>query len=981
MEKTSKLKLNKILHFLILMVCSLIGDKVLVAQTLNFRNYTVNNGLANSTVYYIHQDSKGFMWFATESGVNRYDGQNFQTFTMDDGLSDNEVLQIHEDSKGRTWFLTLNGKLSYYYRNKFYNAANDKVLQKTFCKASFISFFEDSRHRLWFSTNQREIVMLDGNNVKIFSSHGPILANSFVTENEKSEIIILNRNDIYKLTNEGFIRLKSQYYPLSFKTSFINHATKKISFISKAGLVEYHNGMWILKRNIPDEINKNGISNLFFDNDQNTWINTIGNGTYIINSSTKTPVQHLLKGKYITHGFLDADGNIWISTIGNGVFMLPESAKNMQHYTISDGLSDNSIFSLVKAPDNKIVLGLKNGDINIISGKKISHKPLRNAQSAYNPIKQLFYDAENKSIWFASNNTLGEIKQDNKTIRYLKERDNLTYALKSFSISKSGKLAIALAAGVDILKNKNAPLIFESPNLTNPSLHFPSRAYTVFYDSDERLWFSNINGLQHEYKGEHNKLYNLDPKLKQRITDITELPDKTLVCASYGFGVFILRNFKFVRAITTEDGLKSNICKKVFFANDYLWVITSKGISKISKNFNLIANYQKENGLLSNEINDAVVDNGSVYVASNSGLSIFRVNVPHPKKKAIPLNLNYILVNNEKASVANKLILNHESNNLTVNFIGIDYTNPTGIVYEYRLKDDLKWTRTATNTIEFGSLETGEYHLQIRAKGINSDWSKPIVIDFEIKPPLWKTTWFIFLVSLVLVPSILLIINTFYKRRRIKENEKLLAKTKIIALEQQALQAMMNPHFIFNVMNSIQHFINTKDTVMANQLLTGFARLIRKNLEICNKSYISLEEELSYLNLYLSLEKLRFGEKLKYVIDIDHEIDKEETLIPSMLLQPFVENAIWHGIMPKETEGNIRIVIRLKNDNQLDICIDDDGIGIENSYKLKKNDHISRGMELTQERINLLNKFDAPIKLKVEQLLPEGTRVTIQISI
>ncbi|MFD2163201.1 two-component regulator propeller domain-containing protein [Paradesertivirga mongoliensis] len=973
--------MKKSLYIFIFFISCLGSPGSLAAQTLNFRNYTVNNGLANSTVYYIHQDSKGFIWFATETGVNRYDGQNFQTFTMDDGLSDNEVLQIREDSKGRIWFLTLNGKLSYYLNNKFHNTENTAVLQKAFCKASFVSFFEDSKHRLWFSTNQREVVMIDGEDVEIFSSDRQYLTTSFIAENKRSEILILNRSNIYKYNNQNFTRLHSEHYPLSAKACFYDPKTKTLSFISKAGFVENNGENWVLKRKVPEEIMRNGISNFFFDNDKNTWINTVGNGVYIVSDSSNTASQHLLPGKYITHGLLDIDGNIWISTIGNGVYMLPELARKMQHYTVSNGLSDNSIYSLVKTPDERLVLGLKNGNLNIIKGNEILLKPLKNAESSYNPIKKLFYDQQNQSIWFASNNTLGEIKSDNKTIRYLRERDNLMYALKSFSISKSGKLAIALAAGVDILENKNAELIFESPNLSNPSLHFPSRAYTVFYDSAERLWFSNINGLQYQYRNKLTKLYQNDNQLKQRITDITELPDKTIACASYGFGVFILKDSKLVRTVTTKDGLGSNICKKVFYADGYLWVITGKGISKVSKDLKAIDNYHKENGLLSNEINDALTDKGSIYVASNGGLSIFGVHMKARKKKAIPLNLNYILINNEIIDLAEKTELNYRSNNLTVNFIGIDFNNPDQIIYEYRLKDDLPWTLTTNNTIEFGSLESGEYHLQIRAKGINSGWSKPILFDFVIKPPIWKTPWFIFLAIIILGPALFFLINTFYKRKRIKERERLLAKTKIIALEQQALQAMMNPHFIFNVMNSIQHFINTKDTVMANQLLTGFARLIRKNLEICNKSYISLEEELSYLSLYLALEKLRFGNKLKYVIDTDPEIDREETFIPSMLLQPFVENAIWHGIMPKETEGNIWIVIKQPEPNLLHICIEDDGIGIDNSYKLKTNDHISRGMELTQERINLLNKFDAPIQLDVQQVEKSGTRVTILIAI
>ncbi len=927
----------------------------------------------------MNQDSKGFIWFATESGVNRYDGQAFQTFTMDDGLSDNEVLQIQEDSKGRTWFLTLNGKLSYYYNNKFYNASNDSLLSKTFCKASFVSFFEDSKQRLWFSTNQREMVMIDGKSVKIFYSASQSFTNSVIAENKLSEILIFNRNAIYKYDGKGFTELNVKLYPLSAKTLLYSKTDRKVSFISRSGLVELKNGQAVIEGKIPSHVLQKGISNFFFDKKKNLWINTMGNGTYLLDTFSNT--KNLLKGKYITHSLQDMNGNIWISTIGNGVYMLPETASSMQHYTVSEGLFYSSVHSITRTPDKNIILGLRNGNLTLMSRKKLTYKPLSSSHSGYNPIKKLHYDPQNKSIWFASNSNLGEISSNFKRIRYLKERDNLTYSLKSFSISKSGKLAIALAGGVDILENKNAELVFETPNLSNPSSHFPFRAYTVFYDSDERLWFSNINGLHYYNKNQLVELFNTIPQLKQRITNITELPDKTIVCASYGFGIFFIKNFRLIRSITTKHGLGSNICKKVFYAENCIWVITGKGISRISKNLERIDNFHKENGLLSNEINDAIVDNDSVYVASNSGLSIFPADLQLKRKNRIPLNLKSILINNREVDLSEKIELNHRSNNVTINYIGIDFNNPSEIIYEYRLKDDLRWNTTTNNTIEFGSLEPGEYHLQIRARGVNSAWSDPIKYYFVIKPPLWKTPWFIILMVLIFTPLVFYLINSFYKNKRVKEQEKLLAKTKIIALEQQALQAMMNPHFIFNVMNSIQHFINTKDTVMANQLLTGFARLIRKNLDICNKSYISLDEELSYLNLYLSLEKLRFGDKMNYHIHVDPEIDKEETLIPSMLLQPFVENSIWHGIMPKETDGNISITIKLETPMLLDICIEDDGIGIEQSFKLKSNDHISRGMELTQERINLLNKFEAPIKLNVENVDPNGTKVTILIPI
>jgi sensor histidine kinase YesM len=192
----------------------------------------------------------------------------------------------------------------------------------------------------------------------------------------------------------------------------------------------------------------------------------------------------------------------------------------------------------------------------------------------------------------------------------------------------------------------------------------------------------------------------------------------------------------------------------------------------------------------------------------------------------------------------------------------------------------------------------------------------------------------------------------------------------------------MNPHFVFNIMNSIQYFINTQDSRSANEALTGFARLIRKNLEICTKSYISLEEELIYLKLYLSLEKLRFGDKMTYQISVSEEIDPEETVIPSMLLQPFVENAIWHGIMPKDNGGHILIHIDSDLSNLI-IKITDDGIGIDNSLKSKKSEHVSLGLQIIRDRVNLLNlsNKDSQISIDTNQKGDAGTCVIVKISL
>ncbi len=239
--------------------------------------------------------------------------------------------------------------------------------------------------------------------------------------------------------------------------------------------------------------------------------------------------------------------------------------------------------------------------------------------------------------------------------------------------------------------------------------------------------------------------------------------------------------------------------------------------------------------------------------------------------------------------------------------------------------------------------------------------------------------WVITLSFLVFILCAVAVLIGYLVREKQRKRKEVMIQNEIASLEQKALQAMMNPHFVFNVMNSIQHFINEADSQTANQVLSGFARLARKHLEICMNPTISVQEEMVYLQLYLSLEKIRFSDKMEYQITIDENIDTEEIMIPSMLVQPFIENAIWHGIMPKDEGGLIKLNFDLV-DSDLLISIIDDGVGLANSEKEKKAGHISRGMTLIRERVGLLNKLNKrQIYIDQQQTGDYGTIVMIRI--
>ena len=208
-------------------------------------------------------------------------------------------------------------------------------------------------------------------------------------------------------------------------------------------------------------------------------------------------------------------------------------------------------------------------------------------------------------------------------------------------------------------------------------------------------------------------------------------------------------------------------------------------------------------------------------------------------------------------------------------------------------------------------------------------------------------------------------------------------------LRMQALRAKMNPHFIFNTINSIQYFLTSNEKRTALEYLSKFARLMRLTLEFSDKTTISISEELESLRLYLDLEKLRFANKFDYEISVDPQIDTPRIMIPNMLIQPYVENAVKHGIQNKADKGMVKVSLK-KRDNEIYYVIEDNGIGIKKSLELKPQDDIrqkSSGMEITRNRINLLNlDYRENERLEITDLSDEnaektGTKVAITIPI
>lgn len=957
------------------------------SQTTYLPHYTAKNGLASNNCYYILQDKKGFIWIATDNGISRFDGTNFQNFTIEDGLPDTQILQMKEDESGRLWFFALNGQLSYLKDGKFYNKDNDQLLRKLNFNTVIVSFLIDKSGKIWLGTNSNLIVCWDGKMIRKYVSPNPDdkFINAFIHEDEQGNILAYSDLSVQHFNGKTFSIVRSKVRPISYMTAR-NMPDQSLIYLDQEGLKELKSGKINDLISIPQNLINNMSGYFYYDQAlKEVWLAN-ANGTFALNRNGKT-VQYL-QDISVNQAMKDSNQNMWFATT-TGIYMLPNVNNRLSIIDAESGLSSNVIKSITKDGKNRLWLGTDDAVIDILDthNYQIMEVGLDDFKK-YKTIKQLSFDAKNESIYFASDYGMGVFKNIYKNtddVSYLKEANNSMFVIKHFSLSgNNNHLALALSSGVVFLSDKVKRFEFNSLKYKEKEDFFKDRSYHVFYDDKGNLWFSNINGLSEFSNGRLIKHYAHEPLLTKRINDIQQLADGTLILATDGYGLIFYHEGKITRQITQENGLTNNICTKLFVKNNEIWVLTNKGVNKITNypQTPAVTNFDYGKDLLGDDINSLFIDDSTAYFATNKGLILFKYNNKNITRNLPKVYVTSIIKDNERLSVnQGNFTFETGTNTILFTFSAVDFTT-SDITYRYRLNGNSAWVETRTRRLDFSSLQSGDYVFEVCAKNQNGNWGPSAKISFTIKKHFWQSLWFLSILILLVAYFFYKVAVYITRKQKDKEQAQLLIKNKVLMLEQQALQAMMNPHFVFNVMNSIQHYINTQNTASANKVLTGFARLIRKNLEICTKSYISLEEELEYLNLYLKLEKNRFGEKLQYTFSIDPEIDLDDTFIPSMLLQPYVENAIWHGIMPKETEGQIQINIKMQDSFYLNIEIIDDGIGIENSLKNKKDTHISKGMQLTKERLNLLGQIEAkPIHLNVHQNAIHGTTVSISIAL
>jgi len=524
------------------------------------------------------------------------------------------------------------------------------------------------------------------------------------------------------------------------------------------------------------------------------------------------------------------------------------------------------------------------------------------------------------------------------------------------------------------------------------------RVYDVCEDYNRRVWIGKPDGLYEFIERDSSlRMERAHPHFAARVEAIQQMKDSSIVVGTKGQGVIIWKDDQFIQA-RKRDGLTSSMIENLHIdGQQNIWVGTLNGLNRLtllpSRQYH-IKTYTIADGLPSNEINATASYQNSIWVATSGGLVQLPTNMPKNAKTPKPI-IEQLLVNGQTISLDSTPIFRYDQNNLVVSLLTLNYKLEGEINYRYRLHPADQWGYSPSRVINMAELSPNEYQLEVQSENEDQQWSNSTTLDFEIAEPFWRSVYFTLGLSLISLGGIYF----FYQRRirQLKEGARLQRKEadrqqerarmerELKDLEDAAMRAQMNPHFLANCLNSIQNFIVQDDSINAMRYLSDFNQLLRRTLDISHRSLVPLEEDINLLKNYLQLEQMRFDQKFEYLITIDELIDTTQTLIPPMLIQPFVENAILHAF--PESIKNARIEIHYaQKTNLLSVSVLDNGVGITKSQTKKstqiKQGRRSYGMGLPRKRLELIGEIGN--RVEVEELKNDfgqicGTKVQIHV--
>jgi ligand-binding sensor domain-containing protein len=900
---------------LVLFLFLLLGQ---CAWAQSFTNFSTKNGLPSNHVYRITQDNQGFIWILTDKGMVKYNGAEFKTFTTQDGLPSNDIWDIRITPDNKVWFFTKATKLGYIFNDRVFTFSKPNKNKEIFPVAinqnkNDISFFDGV---IYYYLADNVWKPKQSKTKKTYNEFFIHKKNSyFQTNKEETQIQLLNNDSrIIKTFPINKAILKTNYRGQINDSLYCWISNQSITLLNLNKLALHY---------IPI---KKEVARLMRFNTINNQIQFSGeNFLAILNTDYTLKIIPKIPKKLHSHfSFKDRAGNIWLATFNNGVYFYPKAKQNANYQ-----LENLKITKINNVKDKIIALVYNSGFYKYDKKKKLFEPFLNLEEYLYSAT---YIDSLKSSFYVGSKHTIKI--NNNKTIYNSFEKARKLKWFNGFLFSNS-------SSGLNRLDASS----FQKKT------HYSQIGIQDLIVFNNTLLLATSEGLKF-LGNEYIKPVLIADSIFNKPLNVLAKTKKELFIGTTGFGAYV-SDLKTISLLEKSDYLDIS---NIYINNNTVYLATNQGVwlyIKKDEVYRLKRKYTIKDGLNTNQINDTYALNGRLITASNNGVSIIPLR---QKREHQLLDIYFENIQYNKQKITSDSHLDYQKNNhLQVKVASIDFSEKQNISYNYQLKPiQNNWTNIHTSLISFNGLAPNDYELIIEKEGYSKHFT------FTIEPLWYQTTWFKVATPIIII-FMLLGIALWFRKKELQKQQKKLADTKKLAeYELHALRSQMNPHFVFNSLNAIQYYITKNDNELSEKYLVKFARLIRMFFDFSREKEILLSDEIKLLKGYLEIEKMRFGSDFNYTVKLINPKNIDSFKIPTMLLQPIVENAVNHGLFHNKGKGLIEVVFELKNSHKLDVLINDNGVGIKKAKEIqaqsirakKKNN----STQVIKERIELLNQ-------------------------
>ena len=920
MQLLQKLKALSLKSAMLLVVlCASITG---ISQDLVFEPFKGEGRFPSTEMHGIVEDKEGNKWVASDAGLICITGNSIKVYTRKDGLASDVVLKIYKDPLERIWISGYDGSITLIKDKKMLAIPANAQLRKFDPSSSGINQFRMGTDSCLYGTftsgksgifkiskDLKDVIAISGD---VDDKYLPILFPQFKLNQNQKITFLEELKKIDTLFTRGQYSKDMGITEILFQLRAFYQEDDQSFYTSYLGKIHYFRNYTIAHIY---SLSDNTYS--FSKIKGRIAAAVVNDGFYYLGNGISKQALNAASRYTITAFLEDREGNTWISTLQKGLFV----CRNTHLQSIYD---ENEIISKFLLYHNEAGYLLADNSFYSFSGTPIEHHWPRNTSLS----DIAFFDTE-----------------------------TLFLSLDGLYLLKNGKLSLTdrayyathLRLGVNKVACWGARnlMVFENGAMVKKIIT-PDRfqAMAIISDSvllaggySSGLWKVNINAGENNF----SRILNAG-----RINAIQKINKTVYALGTNEKGIIVVNE---EGKILKEYTRLPNRVQQLALQDNILYAGTKEGIFTINLNNDHIIGYNNSNLLPFDEIIDLKINDSIIFIAGRNSIVSLPVKEVNTFTPALEIWIDEILAGNSLRSVDNLKGISHNQNSISIKLNNYSYRSAANSKYYFTITGPNGTGQSDSSlspTLKF-SLDPGEYEVLVYAEDkLLNVRSNSFTIPISIKNPFYREWWF--LLSTVALFALLFTSITLIVIRRVKNRElqKRNLVLRIADLEARALQGQMNPHFIFNAVNSVQDFILNSRTEEAHLFLSSFAKLIRMVLEHSRKKNVSLEEEISLIRLYVSIEEQRLRESVSLEVDMPDSIDAENILLPSMLLQPLVENAIWHGLN-KQT-GKKTITLKFREEGKLFIIeISDNGIGLQSSDQI----HTSVGLEIVKERIRL----------------------------